>query len=308
MIVAAYNAADSLEAAVASALADDIAMEVVIVDDASADDTLARARAIPDPRVRAFAMGVNGGPAAARNRALDEARGEFVAVLDADDLFLPGRLARLLARAEATRADIVVDNVLVEREGAAPEPLMSSAMLAGMAEMDLATYVRGNHPFTRNQSLGYAKPFFRREMLDRLTLRYDTGLRIGEDYLLMADALALGAKCVLEPAAGYLYRRREGSISARLGSQHVAAMKRADADFLLRHTLDTPSRKALNERRAALDTAGAFIGAIDHLKARKLVSALATVASHPASALHFRYPIAARLQRLRGQATAKKAV
>ncbi|MCF3931925.1 glycosyltransferase [Acuticoccus sp. M5D2P5] len=307
VVVAAYNAADSLPEAVASTLDQGVSIEVVIVDDASTDDTLAVARAIADPRVAVHAMEANGGPGAARNRAIEESRGAYVAVLDADDVFLPGRLKRLVECAEASRADIVIDNVLVEREDAPPEPLIAEPQLAAMREMDLATYIAGNHPFARNQSLGYAKPFFRREMLDRLMLRYDASLRIGEDYLLMADALAGGARCAVEPSAGYLYRRREGSISARLAARHVAAMKRADEDFALRHTLDANARRALAERTRALDDAAAFIDAVDALKENRIRAALARVVARPGAAWHFRYPIAARLKRLRGELRAKMA-
>ncbi len=58
-------------------------------------------------------MDRNGGPAAARNAGLAVARGEWIAVLDADDMYTPSRLKRLIELAETNRADVVADNLLI---------------------------------------------------------------------------------------------------------------------------------------------------------------------------------------------------
>lgn len=125
VIVPAYNAAATLAATLRSALAQSHAeIEIIVVDDGSADETarVARAIAAQDPRVT-VARQVNAGVAAARNRALAMARGEFVAPLDADDLWHPAKLARQLARIrempEATMvycwsADIDADGLISE--------------------------------------------------------------------------------------------------------------------------------------------------------------------------------------------------
>jgi glycosyltransferase involved in cell wall biosynthesis len=71
-------------------------LEVIIVDDGSTDGTLAVARSIEDPRVAVISQ-PNGGAAAARNTGIAAARGEWVALLDADDIWLPEKLDRQLA-------------------------------------------------------------------------------------------------------------------------------------------------------------------------------------------------------------------
>lgn len=82
--------------------------EMLVVDDCSPDDTAAIVErfAAADPRIRLLRQAANGGPAAARNRALAEARGRWVAFLDGDDLWLPDKLERQLAFHRARGARI----------------------------------------------------------------------------------------------------------------------------------------------------------------------------------------------------------
>jgi glycosyltransferase involved in cell wall biosynthesis len=99
IIIPCYNAGACLDEAVASALAQQgVEVEVVVVDDGSTEEAtrLALARVSRLPGVRCFSQ-ANAGPAAARNRALREARGAYILPLDADDLFEPGYAAATAA-------------------------------------------------------------------------------------------------------------------------------------------------------------------------------------------------------------------
>lgn len=83
--------------------------EILCVDDGSTDDTasiLAEYAKI-DPRIRVITQEARGA-GAARNRGLQEARGEYLSILDADDIFAPTMLEDAVARAEQTKADVVV--------------------------------------------------------------------------------------------------------------------------------------------------------------------------------------------------------
>src|SRR5579859_4236650 len=82
--------------------------ELLIADDCSTDEAPAIVGrfAAADPRIKLIRQPRNGGPALARQAAIDHATGRFLAFLDSDDLWLPGKLERQLAFAERQRAPL----------------------------------------------------------------------------------------------------------------------------------------------------------------------------------------------------------
>ena len=91
-----------LEQALRSALGQEaVELEVIVVDEASSDGTPERLDRIGDERVSFLRHDTPRGPAAARNAAIERARGEWIAFLDDDDLWAPGKLRTQLARAAA---------------------------------------------------------------------------------------------------------------------------------------------------------------------------------------------------------------
>jgi glycosyltransferase involved in cell wall biosynthesis len=102
-----YNGMPWLAAAVDSVLAaETVDLELLVVDDLSRDESrgFLRDRAAGDPRLRPLMPGHNSGISGARNQGLEAARGEFVALVDSDDLFLPDTVARQLAAFERLAA------------------------------------------------------------------------------------------------------------------------------------------------------------------------------------------------------------
>jgi glycosyltransferase involved in cell wall biosynthesis len=94
VVIAAYNAAGTIVPAIRSVLAQTVDdFEVVVVDDGSRDATpeLLSDLAAEDERVRSSRQD-NAGPSAARNAALERARGAYLTILDSDDLLAPGYL------------------------------------------------------------------------------------------------------------------------------------------------------------------------------------------------------------------------
>lgn len=300
IVIAAFNAADTIGRAVAGALAQQgVVLEVIVADDCSTDATRDFVAAIADPRLRLVALPQNRGPGGARNAAIGAARGRWIAVLDADDTLHPDRLKRMIAKAEAEDAQIVVDNLAVVSADGSTQTMFDAHELASRAELTLAAFIESNMLFRSQHNFGYMKPVFERRFLTEHDLRFDEGLRIGEDYLLLASALAAGAKCVVDPTVGYLYHITEGSISRVLKLDHVEAMLTADAGFLRRYRLDAAALAAQRRRRRSLTQAHSFLTLIGHLKRRSLAGALATALRDPAALRHLSMPIAARLRRLK---------
>jgi glycosyltransferase involved in cell wall biosynthesis len=99
--IPARDHARHLSGAIASALAQDVPLEVLVHDDASTDGTADVARASGDPRVRVVSHARRIGVAANRSSCVAAASGSHIAWLDADDELLPGALARQVAVLEA---------------------------------------------------------------------------------------------------------------------------------------------------------------------------------------------------------------
>ncbi|HEX8379924.1 MAG TPA: glycosyltransferase family 2 protein [Allosphingosinicella sp.] len=214
VLIPAFNVADYLDKSVGSALAQDVEVEVLIVDDCSTDGgaTAAAIRRLEaDPRVRGFRLPVNGGPSAARNKGLDEARGEWVALLDADDWFAPGRLSYLLEVAGAADADAVSDDQLLISQGA-DKPWASIYELSGWKQTEEGRLLTAAEMCRRDWIL---KAMFRTAWLRRHGLRFHTVRHsAGEDFEFYMNALLCGVKWVAARKAMYFYMARPGQLTA----------------------------------------------------------------------------------------------
>jgi teichuronic acid biosynthesis glycosyltransferase TuaG len=109
ILMPAYNAERYLSAAIESVLSQTYPQwELLIVNDGSTDGTQAMAERYQqqDPRIKVLNQNVNGGIAKARNRALDEANGRYIAFLDSDDLWIPDKLEKQLAFMTARKVSV----------------------------------------------------------------------------------------------------------------------------------------------------------------------------------------------------------
>lgn len=92
VVVPLYNKAGSIGHTIQTVLNQTFQdFEIVIVDDGSTDASVAEVQKFNDPRIRIISQ-ANAGVSAARNRGIAEAKGEYVALLDADDRWMPGYL------------------------------------------------------------------------------------------------------------------------------------------------------------------------------------------------------------------------
>jgi succinoglycan biosynthesis protein ExoO len=131
---------------------------------------------------------------------------------------------------------------------------------------------------------------------------YDEGLRVGEDYELVARLLASGARYWVDPVARYRYRRHPGSTSHRMRRADLEALLAADDRFRRLDGLTAADVAALDRRRRTLQRALAFDSFIAALKARSPRRALSQAAADPSILPLLMMPLAARLGRRRSAA------
>lgn len=303
ILIAAYNIETYVERAVRSALSQaGVDIEVILVDDRSTDRTWDIISKMTDPCIKRLRSDQNRGPAYARNAALDVAAGKWIAILDGDDAFVEGRLARCLRLGEEQKADIVVDNLRAIRESDGCEkPMFNPARFVRMKQLDLARFVKGNQCFLGGgEALGYLKPIFSASFLRQHNLRYDPDIHIGEDYMMMAQALACGAICAVDPHEGYSYTVRTGSISHRLSLDDINRIAKADKKFLANTPLDPKAAAAQKKRTDCLDEARVFTLLVDAIKFRLWKEVLKAVWSRPMVVWNLWRPVWARVERIIG--------
>lgn len=114
MIICTYNYGRFISEAIDSVLAQSFPLseiEIIVVDDGSTDDTIQQVKRYGD-RVR-YLYKPNGGQASAFNLGFQEARGEFIALLDADDFWLPQKLENSVTAFSRFGADLVGHNLFM---------------------------------------------------------------------------------------------------------------------------------------------------------------------------------------------------
>ena len=227
ILMPVYNAAATLEAAARSVLDQSQGdLELLLVDDGSADGSLelARSLAAADPRVRVFAQ-KNGGICAARNRALAEARGRYLGFCDDDDLYLPGALAAVTALIARTGADLIRTGYELRRQTADSRFVTLPHPAGTPCRLDPAPDGGAYLHFLRQSGPQFVwNAWYRREFFG--ALRFDGRCRAGlEDFVLNAAVYARGPRAVYDPVVTTRQhlpsqrggRGRPGRVAAPLG-------------------------------------------------------------------------------------------
>ncbi|GLW96242.1 glycosyltransferase [Microtetraspora sp. NBRC 16547] len=201
-------------------------IEVVIVDDGSADGSgaIAEAYAGSRPSVRLVRQ-ENAGLGAARNRGMALASGRYLAFLDSDDLYAEGGLDALLALAVRHDADVVIGDMRGMPPG--PSPAWRRELVAGervVGSVAEAPDIVGN-PSACNK-------IFRRELVTAKGARFSEGTAF-EDVLFTLSLLLGARRLVLTDRLCYRYRSRDDGSSSMDSrgrperiEQHLAVIER----------------------------------------------------------------------------------
>ena len=186
-------------------------VEILVIDDGSTDDTAAVLASYDDRRIRVLHQD-NRGLVATLNRGLDEARGEFVARLDADDWMVRGRIeAQLAAMAADPRlVSVGTDYVLVFPDGTESARIRMPATDAACRErLSLASCHCG------------PSVLLRMAPIRRAGLYFDESARHAEDYEMWTRLTEVGTLANL-PVRGYRYRIHDDQVS----TVHSAAQRK----------------------------------------------------------------------------------
>jgi succinoglycan biosynthesis protein ExoO len=214
VVMPVHNGAAFVEEAMRSVLAQSHSdFELLVIDDASDDGTRGIVERVAgnDARVVLIGRDTNGGPGVARNCGLMAARGDWVALLDADDLYETDHLETLLKVARAHQCDAVAGNVLIRSYPQEDAVMLAFPDLTEMRELRLDQLVRSGLP-GHSLSYGFLKPLFRRDFIVTHNIWYAEE-RVGEDFLFYFDCMKSAARWLLIPHVSYIYRRRHGSLT-----------------------------------------------------------------------------------------------
>jgi glycosyltransferase involved in cell wall biosynthesis len=119
---------------------EDVALEVIVVDDGSSDATPARLEELDDPRLRVLRNASSRGVASARNLGLSHTRAEWIAFLDDDDLWAPRKLRSQLERAAASGAGFVYTGTVVIDDDTGPfqaDPVEAEDLQQGLLQRNV---------------------------------------------------------------------------------------------------------------------------------------------------------------------------
>ncbi|MEZ5816216.1 MAG: glycosyltransferase family 2 protein [Hyphomicrobiaceae bacterium] len=300
-IMAAHNASEHIVEALESALSqDDVDVEVIVADDCSSDDTRekVRARAASSGGVRLVELARQRGPSAARNAALEVARGQWLAILDADDVLFPCRSRRLIELATSRDADLVADN-LISFAGDTPEPI-AAVSDAFAAKVGLDQWLDHNPMIGGDFNLGFVKPMIRASFAIQNGLSYDPRQRVGEDYLMVLSALRQGADFVITTEPMYCYRQQDGSLSSSWEEDEIRQLGRAQREILgeLIGEAAQETMSALARHERSIDTAASYERLKRSIKSREWQDAVGVLRERPRLMLTILELAARRVRRI----------
>jgi teichuronic acid biosynthesis glycosyltransferase TuaG len=232
VVIATYQRPDACERALRSALNQtEPPLEVLVCDDCSADDTEARFREWEgrDKRVRYLRVPRNsGGPATARNLGIKHAQGNWIALLDDDDEWLPGKLAAQRAAFATESADVIGTNAL-RSDGSIYFPDAPPAWRPTRLDM------------LRANPLIVSSVLVRRNCLIPVAALATAAWAKGvEDYAMWLELARQGARFLIlgEPLIRY-----EDASTERMSLERIG-MQRAVARVVWRHALREPARSS----------------------------------------------------------------
>ena len=269
VVVPTRNRSNLLALTLRSVLAQrDLNVEVIVVDEASTDDTATMLATIADDRIRVIRHGTPCGVAAARNRGSADARGEWLAFVDDDDLWAPDKLVLQLETAQALgRHWAYTGCVTIGDRGqilAGGPPLGPEQAVVALLRYN-AIPGGGSNVVVRRTTWQEAGPF-------------DTRLRNTEDWEMWIRLAKRGLPaCVSRPLVAYRVHTSNSSLNVvevARGAKLIEALHGTHVDWGFLHRWMAESCLRRGQRKAAV---GQFLAAAAHGQLGGAASDLSTI-------------------------------
>jgi succinoglycan biosynthesis protein ExoO len=288
VVIPARNAARWIKTAVSSVATQTLAAcEVIVIDNASTDDTCAVVKQlqVTIPELILVRNPRDLGVGASRNIGIRRATGDWIALLDADDWFAPTRLRHLTELGERTGASMVADNQFFTPGPDEPPLRTLIEPHGGQLEMiDVEAFLRRDR-IVAIGNFGLLKPIFRREFLQRAGVLYDEdpAITIGEDSLFYISCLITGERILLTDEALYFYRRHPPSLTYNVTTASVRIFNKKNRELLarLRPEAGSSLAEAIDQALADQDDIMAYRELLDLLRTRRWLAALLHLFASP---------------------------
>lgn len=211
VIIPAYNAESTICRAIDSALNQQgVNVEVIVINDCSQDSTknVINQRYSQNEQVKLLGTRSNSGPSIARNMAIENASGSWIALLDADDWFAPGRLSVLFYSALEHELDFIADSYYLSRhQEASPHSTRFTTLSkpGSVTQFTTGSFIR--------HGLGSVKPLIKTAFLERTGIRFEPSVWRGEDLLFFVTLLLNNARFCLLNTPRYIRSEAPDSLS-----------------------------------------------------------------------------------------------
>lgn len=218
VIMPVYNAEKYVDEAVRSILDQTYgSFELIIIDDCGSDHSMDIISRWEDPRIRVLHNDSNRGIAYSRNRAIRESRGEYIAIMDDDDLSLPQRLEK--------QVDFLEKNSGIDILGGAVESINAGGEVIRRASETLNNplYIKVNFLF--HCIFHNSEVMFRKRLIERNRIVYHEGCYGMEDFRFWIECSKVGSMTNL-PDVILRHRYHEGTETSRVKREEYDKRKK----------------------------------------------------------------------------------
>ncbi|WP_248927133.1 glycosyltransferase family 2 protein [Paenibacillus hamazuiensis] len=283
VIIAAYKVEPYIEEAIQSVLGQTFQdFEIIVVDDCSPDKTADAVKKIKDHRVRLLENSENRGPSYSRNRGINESRGKWIAILDADDWWHENRLRDLLSLAEEKQAEIVCDDLFLINDGES-DPWNTylksrEAVIGTINEVFFVDAVK-----MIEDDYGYLQPLISSALIKFHRVEYENELFYGEDFRFLLECIIAGGGMFVTPQPMYFYRFRGNSLSTDSGKliKSFSAQIESTNQLIGKYAHDKRVVSALKKFRNKKQLNLHEIMIVENVKVKKFMKALSLLFSSP---------------------------